>query len=190
MSAKPSIPTTANPEPITQEDAPPTEEPLPCSIAPSQEEEALKAAEFLVRELLATKPYDGLQLSEEEMEDVGRESLVELLSSGICRVGEISERIKKSLDGLKRSQNAVVWSVVKMREQRLNNQDVILLTLPNIQPRNGRGLFMQGPNQVGWPEQVGPIGASILHTPQFDMRAEILAIDSRGVVFLIGFARP
>jgi hypothetical protein len=80
------------------------------------------------------------------------------------------------------------WSTVKMATGKMDNQDVVWLTLPNIRYKNGRGLIMTD-SHVGWPKRVGPIGNSVLRTPNFDMRAEILAIGPKGIVFLIGFAQ-
>jgi hypothetical protein len=80
------------------------------------------------------------------------------------------------------------WSTVRIEEGKPGNQDIISVTLPNIRPKSGHGLVMHDA-QFEWPKRVGPLGNSVLRTPQFDMRAEILAIRPKGIVFLIGFAR-
>lgn len=80
------------------------------------------------------------------------------------------------------------WSTVKLTEDGQENH--IWLTMPNMIDKEHRNTIQS--LQIGGLKRLGTFGGfkAIVATPNFSIKAEILAIKRDGIVFLIGFSPP
>jgi hypothetical protein len=79
------------------------------------------------------------------------------------------------------------WSTVRLKTEKVGGQDTVSLRLPDMSPKGGGPVAQIQNVTFQGPLQTGPLGA--IHTGSMSIKAEIVSIGPKGIVFLIGFDR-
>lgn len=74
------------------------------------------------------------------------------------------------------------WSVVQIHDE---TQDGFWLRIPDMRSKIGHGFVLN--YNVRVPKKVGPFPQTIIRQGTADLKGEILAINDKGIVFLLGF---